>query len=292
MTRFLDVRVSKGGGPLATAVAINQWTKPDYTSLSLAQLQADIRGKHVLIATHGFNVDRQSGIDSLSNWESLLQLVPSSIFVGLLWPGDSVWLHGLAYPGEPKVANETGQLVAPFIEQNFTEAASISFASHSLGARVILQTMSKMTRKIRTCTLMAGAIDDNCLTSEFKTTTPNIEEISVLASKKDKVLSAAFPIGNILGGIIAAGHPWWHSALGHSGPATPWPTNFEAPFMIPDKWDYGHGNYLQIDASHPVIPLPENVPPEGTPEPAAEATGWQEAFSAAFASTRFNEDTP
>lgn len=292
MTRFLDVRVSPGGGPLAKTVAINQWTSPNYNGLPLDQLQSDIRGRHVLIATHGFNVNRQQGIDSLSNWESLLQLVPSSIFVGLLWPGDSVWLHGLAYPGEPKVANETGQLIAPFLDSNFAGAASISFASHSLGARVILETMSKMARKLRTCTLMAGAIDDNCLNTEFKATTVKVEEISVLASKKDEVLSAAFPIGNILGGIIAAGHPWWHAALGHTGPTSPWPSSFEAPFMIPDGWNYGHGNYLQIDPTHPVIALPENVPTQGMPEPAGGATGWQEAFSAAFASTRFNEDTP
>ena len=292
MTRFLDVRVLPGGGPLAKTVAINQWTKPDYTSMTLAQLQSDIQGKHVLVATHGFNVNRQQGIDSLSNWESLLQLVPSSILVGLLWPGDSVWLHALSYPEEPRVANETGQLIAPFLDSNFAGAASISFASHSLGARVVLETMSKMTRKARTCTLMAGAIDDNCLTTEFKAVAASVEDISVLASKKDEVLSAAFPIGNILGGIIAAGHPWWHAALGHSGPTTPWPTNFQAPFLIPDGWNYGHGNYLQIDSSAPVIAVPENVPPQGTPPPGAGATGWQEAFSAAFASTRFNEDTP
>ena len=287
MTRFLDARVSPGGGPVAQTIAVNQWMSPNYTSLPLNQLRADIQGKHVLIATHGFNVNRHDGIQSLSNWESLLQFSPSSVFVGLLWPGDSVWLHALSYPEEPKAANETGELIAPFIDQNFAGAASISFASHSLGARVVLETISKMTRKVRRCLMMAGAIDDNCLTAEFKTTAANIAEISVLASKKDAVLAAAFPIGNILGGIIAAGHPWWHAALGHSGPASPQPTNFQAPFMIPDNWDYGHHNYLEIDATHPTIPLPVDVPPNGSPEPANSATGWQETWSAAFASTRF-----
>jgi hypothetical protein len=292
MTRFLDVRVSPGGGPLAKTVAINQWNDPSYCSLPLDQLQRDIQSKHLLIATHGFNVNRQQGIDSLSNWEGLLQLLQPSVFVGLIWPGDSVWLHGLAYPAEPKVANETGKLIAPFIDANFNMAASISFASHSLGARVVLETISAMTLKVRTCTLMAGAIDDNCLTEEFKATAGNIKEISLLASKKDEVLSAAFPIGNIFAGIIAAGHPWWHAAIGRSGPKSPWPTNLEAPFMIPDDWEYGHHNYLEIDSSHPAIAAPLNVPPQATDKPADAATGWQETWSAAFASTRFNEDTP
>jgi hypothetical protein len=135
---------------------------------------------------------------------------------------------------------------------------------------------------------MAGAIDDDCLNAEFKTAAARIGEISVLASKKDEVLSALFPLGNLFGGILAAGHPWWHAALGHAGPSSPWPGNFQAPFEIPDNWNYGHGNYLQIDSPPaPPIPRPTNVPPNGWAEPAGGAQGWQEAFSAAFSFTRF-----
>ena len=68
-----------------------------------------------------------------------MQMTEPSVFVGLLWPGDSVWLHALSYPEEPRVANKAGQLIAPFIENNLSAAASISFASHSLGARVVLE---------------------------------------------------------------------------------------------------------------------------------------------------------
>ena len=287
MTRFLDVRVNPGGPPLATQVATNQWDGITYRSMLPGDLEKDIRGKDVLIGTHGFNVNRQSGIDCLSRWESLLELGPNGVFVGLLWPGDSVWLHALSYPEEPGIANETGQLAGPWIEKNFADAASISFVSHSLGARAILETVSTMTRRVRRCILMAGAIDDNCLSAEFQKTAANIDRISVLASKEDAVLAAAFPIGNILGGIIAAGHPWFHTALGRAGPSQPWPVNFLAPFQIPDNWGYGHGNYLEIDSSHPAISPPQNVPPQGSPEPGDGATGWPQAFSAAFASTRF-----
>jgi hypothetical protein len=291
MTKFLDLRLQPVGGGLATAVGINQGTSiSDYAGLSLSNLLGAIQGRHVLIATHGFNVNRSAGIDCLSNWESLLQLPQLSAFVGLLWPGDSTWAHGLDYPDEPKVADHAGALLASFIDANFQGAASISFASHSLGVRVVLATISRLSLPVRRVTLMAPAIDDNCLTKEFKAAAAKIGAISVLASKKDSVLSEAFPLGNLVAGIIDQGHPWWRAALGHCGPTKPWPANFQAPFELPDIWKFKHSNYLQIDKPEPpALPLPVDVPAPGSPPPGPvpPVQGWQEAFSSAFASTRF-----
>jgi hypothetical protein len=290
MTRFLDVRLLAVGGELATSVAANQGTEiGNYAGLPPGDLLGFIRGRHVLIASHGFNVDRKAGIACLSNWEGLLQLPqPYSAFLGLLWPGDSVWAHGLDYPDEPKVANAAGVLIAEFIDSNFANAASISFASHSLGARVVLATIANMSLPVRRLVLMAGAIDDNCLNTEFQAAAAKVGTISLLASNKDSVLSVDFPLGNFFAGIIAERHPWWRAALGHSGPVQPWPANLQAPFEIPDNWGFNHGNYLQIDNSPPpALAIPTDVPPNGSPEPKQGATGWQEAFSSAFASTRF-----
>lgn len=296
MTLFLDVRASAVGDNLATSVAINQGTDiTNYQTLPRVQLLDAIRGRHVLIGIHGFNVNREDGIAHLSNWEGLLQLDPvssvlasASVFIGVLWPGDSVWLHALAYPEEPRVADEAAALIAPFVDANFAGAASISLVSHSLGARVLLGTVSKMNRPVRRAIMMAGAIDDNCLNAEFQAAAGKIEEISVLASHDDMVLSAAFPLGNFLGGILDVGHPWLHAALGRGGPTQPWPTNFQAPYEIPDIWSFGHGDYLKVDrppTPTPGMPIPVDVPPQGTAAPIGP--GWQEAFTAAFVSTRF-----
>jgi hypothetical protein len=288
MTHFIDLRLQPVGGGLATLVGINQGTSMgNYTGLSLNDLVSAIQGRHVLIAAHGFNVNRADGIACLSNWAGLLQLPqPYSAFIGLLWPGDSVWAHGLDYPDEPKIADQAGLLAAAFIDANLHGAASISFASHSLGARVVLATIANLSLPVRRLALMAPAIDDNCLSTEFEAAAAKIGSISVLASKKDEVLSACFPLGNFFAGIIAAGHPWWRAALGHCGPVTPWPENFQAPFELPSDWKFKHSNYLQIDSPPPApLPLPVNVPPQNTPPPSN--TGWQEAFSSAFASTRF-----
>lgn len=296
MTQFLDCRISAVGGELATAVAVNQGTSiANYGGLVLAELQSAIQGRNVLIATHGFNVNRADGIACLSNWETNLQLPAGSAFVGLLWPGDSVWAHGMDYPGEPKVADEAGALLGPFLDQYFAGAASISFASHSLGARVVLATISKMNRAVRRLALMAGAVDDDALTNEFVNAAASVGEISVLASKKDEVLSLAFPLGNFFSGIIAVGHPWWRAALGHSGPTTPFPDNFRTPYAIPENWNYQHGDYLHVDLpAAPRLPIPADIPPNGSQVAAEDVNpdgsyvaGWTEAFSAAVASTRF-----
>ena len=287
MTQFLDLRLQAVGGGLAATVGINQSLAGGvYQSLPLSDLLASVRGRHVLLVAHGFNVNRADGIASLSKWESLLQLPPASACIGLLWPGDSIWAHGRDYPEEPKIADEAGSLFAEFLDANFQDVSSISFASHSLGARVVLATISHMNLLVRRLTLMAPAIDDNCLTTEFKEAVASVGSISVLASKKDEVLSVDFPLGNFFAGIIDQGHPWWRAALGHCGPAKPLPANFQPPFEIPNDWKYEHGYYLQIDTPKPeLLPLPVDVPPQDTPSPTSK--GWQEAFSSAFASTRF-----
>jgi hypothetical protein len=286
VTHFIDVRLCPVGGGLAASVAINQGTNiANYRSLNQSQLPDAVRGRDVLIATHGFRVNRAEGIACLSNWERLLQLDPQALFVGLLWPGDSIWLHGLDYPDEPRIADQAGEMVARFLDANFAAAASLSFASHSLGARVLLATVSQMSRPVRRAIIMAGAIDDNCLNTEFQTAATRIEKISILASSQDEVLAAAFPLGNFFGGIIAAGHPWWRAALGRAGPSQPWPGNFQAPFEIPNNWDFGHGDYLQLDPPSPGIAVPTQIPANGSPEPGTNY--WQAAWTAAFTSTRF-----
>jgi len=296
MTNFLDVRLAPVGGGLAPSVAVFAGTSlDDYSGMLLSDLVASIAGRDVLIVAHGFNVDRADGIASLSNWAGLLQPPANAAFLGLLWPGDSIWAHGLDYPEEPKIANEAGELVAQFIDDNFSGAASISFASHSLGARVILQAINHLNLPVRRATIMAGAIDDNCLNTEFADAVAKVDVLSVLSSKKDEVLSVDFPLGNFFAGIIAAGHPWWRAALGHCGPVNPRPGNTRAPFEIPDNWNYQHGDYLHIDATPtPVFPVPMDVPPNGSAIPGLDSAGnpcggWQEAFSSAFVSTRFRD---
>ena len=87
MTLFLDVRLNPVGGELAKTVCIYGLSAAGYETYPIDKLRAAVSGRQVLIATHGFNVSRKDGYESLSAWGDLLQLDPMTVFLGLLWPG-------------------------------------------------------------------------------------------------------------------------------------------------------------------------------------------------------------
>ncbi len=286
MSVFLNTRALAGGGGVAAAVAACTAAVGSYAPLSLNGLRNFIYGKDVLIATHGFNVNQSDGIECLSEWEPLLQLPSSAAFVGLLWPGDSDSMYALSYPVEPENAMQAGVIVGQFVDANFADASSISFAAHSLGNRVILAAIRSMARRVRCAILMAGAISDDCLTAEFSDVPGKVDSIAVLSSMKDEVLQWAFPLGNFAAEILGRDHPWWQSALGRFGPAVA-PPDFVPPNRIPDEWNYGHLDYLRTDPpARTSIPLPTTVPASAS-TPLEGAPGWQQAWSASFVASRF-----
>jgi pimeloyl-ACP methyl ester carboxylesterase len=286
MSVFLNARALSGGGGVATAIATCTATVGSYAPLSLNDFKSFIHGKDVLIGTHGFNVNQHDGIECLAEWEPLLQLPGTAVFVGLLWPGDSDSIYALSYPVEPANAMLTGTMVGQFIDANFADAASVSLAGHSLGTRVVLETIATMKRRVRRAILMAGAVSDDCLTNEFAGVPGKVDSITVLSSMQDEILEWAFPIGNFASEIIGRDHPWWQSALGRFGPSVA-PSNFAPPNRIPDEWSYGHLDYLRVKPpASASIPPPTIVPGSGA-APLQGAPGWQQAWSASFVSSRF-----
>jgi hypothetical protein len=286
MTLFLDLRASDSGGMPAAEVT----PRDGLTPLGVSQISALVNGRDVLLGVHGFNVNRSQGIQHFTDWEPLLTLNSTALFVGVLWPGDSRWAPVVDYPFEGGVANESGQLLASFLNQYFTEASSLSFVSHSLGARVVLETIRALDRPVRRLIMMAGAIDDDCLIDEFKDAAAKAGSvgISVLASKKDEVLSMAFPIGNLVEGLITPGHPFWHAAIGHTGPQKPYGAQVHRNWQIPNTWEYGHGDYLPGNpVISPLVAPPIDVPPQGTAPYPTPPNDWKTAWSAGFVSTRF-----
>ncbi|MGD0095544.1 MAG: alpha/beta hydrolase [Terracidiphilus sp.] len=294
MTMFLDVRALWGSGGVSDSVQLMEWVggvnfadPTQYKKLKPDDLLNHIHGRDVLIAAHGFNVNRIDGIRTFYSWEKVLSPTDVPVFLGLLWPGDSESLHALSYPMEPRNAMAAGSMIADFIDNNLQDAASISLVSHSLGARVVLQTAAKMNRNLRRLILMAGAVSDDSLTAEFASVPNKVEKISLLASMKDEVLRWAFPIGDLVSELVDRDHPWWESALGRTG-ARVRPANYLGPCQIPDPWNFGHGNYLQVKPPAPaVIPCPIDIPQIANPLPINGMQGWQPAWSASFVSTRF-----
>jgi Alpha/beta hydrolase of unknown function (DUF900) len=281
MTLFLDLRASDAGGIPAAEVT----PREAFTPIPIAQMAKIVTGRDVLIGTHGFNAHRADGIAELSNWEKLLSLGPNGLFIGLLWPGDARWTPIIDYPVEGEVAINSGKLLASFLNQNFLGANSLSFVSHSLGARTVLETIRGLTFRVSNLVLMAGAIEDDCLTDEYRDTAQKIGAISVLASTRDEVLALAFPIGNLVEGILTPTHPFFHSAIGHLGPRPPYLASLNKNWQIPEFWDYGHLNYLpSVTSAATPVTTPVNLPvPARTPSPSIDQ---KPAWSAAFVSAR------
>jgi hypothetical protein len=310
-TYFIDLRAdSAGGNPVAgvSDVVIRTDSAPNPNPITPLdpELKNFVHGRDVLFGTHGFHVDRANGIANLSHWTEWLQLGPNGVFVGVLWPGDARWVPFIDYPVEGNEAISSGRLLAGYLLANLTGAASWSFASHSLGARVVLQTIRglKGSAKLKSATLMAAAIDDTCLNDEYSDAAGEMQKFSVLASGKDEVLKLAFPAGNLLSGFISRGHPYWHGALGRYGPnpADKPDQVFPTP-ILPDRWGFGHHSYINCDGAvtgppqeaGPFQPLPVVVPsdnnaplPPGacSPTTGVEITNWQQSLAAGFVSSR------
>jgi hypothetical protein len=298
MTRwFLSTRAQSVGGPVGS-VKILDADRPGYSGDLTPDLLAAIRGREVFFATHGFEVNQADGISHLTYWFGNLE-IGNAVPIGILWPGDCVLPIFVDYIAEGREAIQSGQVLATFLNSNFTSAVGLCFASHSLGARVVLQTIDGLSGsfRVRRVLLMAGAIDNNCLTGEYSDACNKIEEISILASTRDDVLALAFPLGNPLQGIIDRGHPYYHEALGREGPAQPYPPapKLHPNWQISANLNYGHHDYLPgqkliAEFQLPVDIPPDNgpVPPSGTPQQIGNDPGqWKPALSAAFAASRY-----
>jgi pimeloyl-ACP methyl ester carboxylesterase len=289
VTLFVDLRATATGGVVAGDASL--W---DGGSIPLPseRFGALVQGRDVLLATHGFNVNREHGINALSRWGELLSPPPSVLFVGVLWPGDSAFLPVVDYPFEGQEAIQAGRLLARFLAQHAGQAASLSFVSHSLGARVVLEAIQSLPVKVRRVTLMAGAIEDDCFAREYKAAADNCEQLWTLASREDWVLKFAFPIGNVAGEVIMRGHPYFSAAIGRGGPSQPLPLEKRGgSWQIPDGWHFGHGDYLpsqadgtRLEASsiQPLLPpasdaaAPEDLQPPWKPSWSAAAVSDQE----------------
>src|SRR5712671_2039684 len=282
MTFFIDLRATPSGGICADEAKI--W-EDGARLVATSEFTELVRGRDLVLATHGFNVSRGEGVNSLSNWAAACELPDTNLFIGVLWPGDSRFIPVLNYPFEGDDAKACGRLLAGLLNRDAAEAASVSLVSHSLGARVVLEAAANLQRKVRRLILMAGAIEDDCFLDEYAAAARNVEKIFTLSSKKDRVLQFAFPIGNPIGEIVMRGHPYFETAIGRRGPSQPIPLEQQGgAWQVPNEWKYGHGDYLPDDPIAQTIPLPVVAPGPDTPRP-ADTEEWESAWSASAVST-------
>jgi hypothetical protein len=292
MDWFLDLRAWRSGGPVGT-LKVSDGTKfyPNATDLL-----NDIRGRDVFLMAHGFEVNREHGTQSLTQWKSKLEFGAQPVFIGVLWPGDSVLPIYIDYVWEGSEAEKSGRMLGEFVRDNFGFAASLTFASHSLGARVVLQAIQTLadSARVRNLILLAAAIEDDTLVREFSAATKKVDRISVVYSFEDHVLQLAYPAGNLIGGLIERGDPNVKAALGRLGPIQPWPANFLPNPQLPSFWKYGHTDYLTTNLVAGDFTLPVRVPdpsvqalPGGMLPVMAPEDTWKPCWSAGYAATRW-----
>jgi hypothetical protein len=248
VTYFLNFRTKNVGGAVVDPVLL----EGDGTAASLAltiipsaAVPAVVAGKNLLFGTHGFNVSMQQGALALGTLDRSLALAPPNLFIGVLWPGDA-WLPVVDYPFEGNVALDCGRRLATFCDTACRSARGISFLSHSLGARLVLEAVADLGQEAQSVCLTAAAINRDCLTSEYADAAGNAARISVLASHEDHVLKIAFRLGDPLADLLHDDHSPFQPALGYGGPPMPPPPRV-TPWQIADEACYDHRNYLPSD---------------------------------------------
>jgi pimeloyl-ACP methyl ester carboxylesterase len=258
MTFYLNFRSAPVAGSVIDPYMI--WSAPpappNFTMVQPAVVDGFFGGKDLLFAVHGFNVNQRSAISAFATLDAALALGNSSVMIGVLWPGDW-WIPAVNYPFEGQDAMDCGRRLADFCTRHFASARSISFLSHSLGARLVLEAALYLPRRISLVCLTAGAINRDCLVTEYARAAANIDQICALASHEDEVLRLAYPLGDPISNVLHDDHAFFEKALGYDGPSDGSAPLIRGPWQIPDvdPYRYDHGDYLP-----PVAPLPAATP--------------------------------
>ena len=258
MTRFLTLRTQDVAGSVQPARVVDcnpSITPYAYSLVPDAQVARDVAGSDVVLAIHGFNVSRPHGVGSLAKLDEYLALPPNYLFFGVLWPGD-FWLPVVDYPWEAAHAVTTGRYIADYANRVFQSATSISFISHSLGGRVLLEAVQRLDRPAVQLCITAGAVDRDCMDAQYLGARENAGRISVLSSTADKVLRLAYPAGDFISDVLLGDNDNpWQIALGLKGPRQP----VLPPLVgkaIPGDLGYDHGDYF------PPSEPPKTPPPD------------------------------
>lgn len=260
MIYLLDFRASNTGGAVVPGRLVTQ------TGLGT---EADLRAEtSVAFLVHGFNVNRPGGVDTLRR---LAQQLPPGIgtgYVGVLWPGDH-WVRAISYPFEGNDADDTAKELTKYIRLVVPKGTELSFVSHSLGARVVMETIKALKRAdypIRQVSLLAAAIDDFSLARprDYSAAVAKTDRVAVLASRRDRVLTLAYPAGDALQAFIFFRRDDAGLALGSRGPKPS--GNDRVPLQvyheqIPDPRGSDHDHYFPGD--------PATQPPAVTQNQAA-----------------------
>lgn len=218
MTHYVSFRAGGTGRSLGQPMLLTG--DPEAGNLRLLgdfEFRSAIEGRQLLFGTHGFNTSYRAGARQLAQFDRALALGGSGIFFGVLWPGDAA-VPFINYPFEASDAVKCGERLAALCNTRCGTALGLSFVSHSLGGRLVLEAVRRLNRKARMMCLMAAAVDRDVLTNQYRASLRNCEHVYVLSSTEDLTLRVAYPAGDFLSDIFGDTDNPFRSALGLHGP--------------------------------------------------------------------------
>lgn len=207
--------------------------------------------RQVIFLIHGFNLNRSEGRDAMNRLASGLPSVQDAALVSVLWPGDH-WSGAISYSFEGRDADDTGAELARYIIRTLRSSTRISFVTHSLGARVALETVNHISRygfyADQVC-MMAAAVDDYsvAIPGDYKLAVDKSRRVAVLASRRDSVLKYAYPAGDLFQSFVFWRDDDFGQALGYHGPRSR--NGYDVPrnvfhSQISDSRNAGHSDYI------------------------------------------------
>ena len=205
--------------------------------------------RRLVFLLHGYNVDAARGRASLLELSDFLRGGEWGL-VATLWPGD----HGLgaiSYSFEGRGADDTAAELARFVQCWAGPEARVSFVGHSLGCRVVLETVKRLIGKtvhVDEVCLFAAAVDADSLASwdSYRSCCKRAGRVTVLSSRRDRVLKLAYPAGDLLQAFLFSEDDFGF-ALGYRGPRDH--KGREVPEQvagveIPKRFGVDHGDYF------------------------------------------------
>lgn len=189
-----------------------------FIELDEANLAAQMRGKHVLILIHGFRNPLKAVGEAYQR--VLKGLIDAGLMgspnydlaIGFTWPGFNT---ALGFFPAVTYANRSAGFFRQLLELASSSARTVDVQTHSLGARVALQTLGGGTHGFIDNLLMTSpAVDDEVLEPgrEFHEALVGCRRCVVYHTEKDRVLKIAYRIGDA---------PEFDRALGWKGPQHP-----------------------------------------------------------------------
>lgn len=251
MIYFLDVRGRNSGGPVLPGRLV---TLPGVASGTEDDLRRETR---IIFLIHGFNVNRPNGQAALKQLSGLLARSADAAHVAVTWPGDS-WARAVGYPLEGNDADDSARELVRFIDRVLQDGAQLSFVSHSMGGRVVMETIKRLPPArfaVSQACVMAAAIDDFSLAwrKAYLGAVEHSGRVTVLASHSDRVLRFAYPAGDFLQSFLFFWKDVAGRALGLKGPRgkdVPVPGNVLHE-QIPDSAKVDHGDYISAKPAGP-----------------------------------------